>query len=160
MTLPMVGSVDPAKRDVAQVRVRPHLQRVLFVLCASASAALLWPTWKETSYYLSQGDPFVGGERIFVVTMMSIPLLGPVIVVSLIGCFVLTAGLWNKVPGVRSRATIWFILFLLGTIRWPTIGPLEENPKLFGDIVDLVLLSASLMTALTWLIFPPPRVAG
>jgi len=62
--------------------------------------------------------------------------------------------------GVRSRATIWFILFLLGTIRWPTIGPLEENPKLFGDIVDLVLLSASLMTALTWLIFPPPRVAG
>ena len=133
--------------------VRLRLQRVLFVLCACASGALVCPDWREIWYYVLYGDPTLdGGEMTFMIVLIAI--LAPLAAGSFIGASVITVLLWRKVPAVRIRAMTWFSLFVLGCIPWRAIESLHVSSRLFSDIVDATLLSASVVVALVWLIRP------
>lgn len=135
-----------------------RLQRVLFASCTCASALLMWPTCREASFYARHGDPFGGGERIFVMIVMANPLFTPalafcVLLAVAVGIYVF----WKKVPRARIRLLGWMILFTAGSVGWPAPEQFGANPILFRDVVNVILLSFSIVISAASLMWPARR---
>ena len=78
--------------------VRLRLQRVLFILCACASGALVCPDWREIWYYVLYGDPTLdGGEMTFMIVLIAI--LAPLAAGSFIGASVIYSAALEKSAG-------------------------------------------------------------
>ena len=150
------------KTDPMSLRLAPSLQRWLFSFCAAASAGSLSLVLEEMRWHLTRGElidpvgrvylPIDAGEKFFLLRLSSI--IGPLIVVSLIGAAGFTAFLWRKCPRIRMRVGAWLALFVCGWLNWNSTAGLNVDPRLFAVVVDAVVLLISIMAALSGAIWP------